>query len=56
MEVTVLQFVAFGFSAFAVGFSLCNVIWVFFSPQSKRNRRKDKTADADDEGQDRHDL
>ena len=44
MTVTVLQIVAFGFSSFAVGFSLCNVIWVFFSPQSKRNRRKDEAS------------
>ena len=55
MEVTVLQLVAFGFSAFAVGFSLCNVIWMFFSPQSKRNRRKDKTANPYDKRENRYD-
>lgn len=36
MTVDGFQIFAIAFAGFAVGFSLCNVIWVFFSPQSKR--------------------
>lgn len=37
-----LQIFAVAFAAFAFGFSLCNAIWVLFSPQNKRKNRDDK--------------
>lgn len=43
---------AVAFAAFAFGFGLCNAIWVFFSPQSKRNNRDDETSETDYNRQD----
>ena len=50
ITVSVLSVVAVGLGAFAVGFSLCNVIYVFLLGSNKRNNRHNKTSNADKQG------
>lgn len=38
-----IKLFALGFASFAVGFNLCNVIWMFFSPHNKSDDRNNKT-------------
>ena len=42
-----IKLFALGFASFAVGFNLCNVIWMFFSPHNKSDDRNNKTPYAD---------
>lgn len=51
-----IKIFALAWASFAVGFSLCNVIYVFFSPYSKRNNRNDETSKADEQRKDGDDL
>ncbi len=46
------QIFAVAFSSFAVGFALCNAIWVFFSPQSKRKNRDNEATKTNHNRQD----
>lgn len=43
-----LEILALCFASFAVGFNLCNVIWLFFSPRNKRDNRNDNASNADE--------
>ena len=56
MEPSVLNVVSIGLSAFAVGFNLCNLIWVFFSPKGIRQDRYDKAGDTDRDGENGYNL
>lgn len=40
------------FASFAVGFNLCNLIYIFLSPYSKRNNRNNKAAGANEKRED----
>ena len=44
-----MEIVSITFSAFALGFALCNAIWVFFGPsaQEERERRKRERSKCD---------
>lgn len=48
----VFKIFALAFASFAFGFSLCNVIHVFFSPYSKRSDCNSKTASTNKQGKD----
>lgn len=49
-----MEIVSIAFSAFAIGFALCNVIWVFFGPsaQEECERRKRKRSKRNQNGND----
>lgn len=51
-----IQTFTIALAAFAFGFSLCNVIYVFFSPHSKRNDCSNKTPRTDKKRKDRNNL
>lgn len=38
-------------ASFALGFNLCNVIYIFLSPYSKRNNRNNETSSANEESE-----
>lgn len=52
MTVSVAEIVAIGLGAFAVGFSLCNVIYTFLLGSHKRNNRNHKTCNTDKKSED----
>lgn len=37
-----MEIVSIAFSAFALGFALCNAIWVFFGPSAQEERKRRK--------------
>ena len=49
-----MEIVSITFSAFALGFALCNPIWVFFGPsaQEERERRKRERSKRNQNGND----
>lgn len=49
----VLKIIALCFAAFSVGFSLCNVVWVFHLGKDKRQDRNQKTSCADKQSENR---
>lgn len=53
---TLKEIIPLAFASFAVGFSFCNVIYAFFSPNRKRNRRNNKTPSTDKQREDRNNF
>lgn len=51
-----MDIVSLCLASFAVGFNLCNVIWMFFSPKSKRNDRNSEATDAHKQSKNGHDF
>lgn len=51
-----MEIVSLCVASFSVGFSLCNVIWMFFSPKSKRNNRNGEAPNTYKQGKDSHDF
>lgn len=54
--VDVLKVIALCFASFSVGFSLCNVVWVFRLGEDKRQDRNHKTSRADKQSENRDGL
>ena len=51
-ESVALKVFAIAFASFALGFSLCNVIYIFFSPYNKRNDCNSETTGTDKQSED----
>lgn len=50
MELTTARVVSMCVASFAVGFNLCNLIWLFFSPKGIRKDRHKESGDTDRDG------
>lgn len=56
MELTTARVVSMCVASFAVGFNLCNLIWLFFSPKGIRKDRHKEASDTDRDGENGYDF